>query len=312
MPRIDTICWKPRAQNTLSPAELYSIVRTERHGGYFDRLPADEIADAVMTTYQRCKPERVGNTIVWRHQGAIHRVEIEPFCFWYWYEEYPGGGGYTQATGWESIDLLVIAGRFECVVYSPRYDHLVSRPLGMAVRNPITLKSSYQDVEPAVQIPVDSYNVKRDGGLDYWCASIMADAEELEERLGLILEDGLDDLDYLKVALVRIGTQTCLLQQRTYPTKDIDVALPSGTQEPGQFLDTLLAALGLTSESLKWRNEQVCFVEHELWCQNENGSEVMLDKLLCLADALHKMQLLTESGRKNLYWAKPTASNAIP
>lgn len=311
MPRIDTICWKPGAQNDLSAAEIYNALITDSHSGYVGELPVDEIADAVVSAYERgsIKPERIGNTISWRSRGVIHWVEIKPFCFWYGYKRDPAGGGdLAPVSTWDGFALFEIAGRFECVVYSPSSNHLVSRPLGLAVRDPITLNNSYPDVEPAVQIPVDSYNVRRDGlpGLEYWCASITADAEELEERFGLILEGDLDDLDYLKVALVRIGNQICLLQQRTYPTNDIDVALPTGTQEPGEFIDRLLAALGLTSQSLKWKNDQVSFVERELWCQNDNGSEVMLDKLPCLADALHKMNLLTE--KKNLYWTKPTRS----
>lgn len=308
MSAFKTIYWKQAAESNLSAAELYALLMNDSGCGYFAELPIDEIAKALLSNYQGARhPKRVGNSIVWHCGGDIHRVEIERFYFQYGHHEDPDGDGTTQAASFESMDILSIAGQFGCVVYHPNSDLLVSRPWGLAVRSPITLKSSYPTVEPAVQIPAESYYDEGGPSLDYCFAAIMSDTVELEKRTGLILEDGVDSLDYFKVALIRIGNRTCELQQRTQKSQEINVSLPSDTSEPGQFVDTLLAALGLTSEHLSWKNDQVSFVEHELYCRDDNGREVMIEKLPCLANALHKVRQLAERGDKKVYWTEPVA-----
>lgn len=44
---------------------------------------------------------------------------------------------------------------------------------------------------------------------------------------------------------------------------------------------------------------------YEVWRQDDNGNQVMIEKTCCEAEALDKVRLFTERGHKQLYWAQP-------
>ncbi|MBS1956975.1 MAG: hypothetical protein JST89_22490 [Cyanobacteria bacterium SZAS-4] len=48
---------------------------------------------------------------------------------------------------------------------------------------------------------------------------------------------------------------------------------------------------------------------YEVWRQDDNGNQVMIEKACCEAEALDRVRLFTERGHKQLYWAQAVSNS---
>jgi hypothetical protein len=77
----------------------------------------------------------------------------------------------------------------------------------------------------------------------------------------------------------------------------------------GAAWDLLLAAFGLTATDHAWLRENFELTKYELLRQDDNGNEFRIETTRGRADALHKVRVFTDRGRKQLYWARPVGQD---
>ena len=128
--------------------------------------------------------------------------------------------------------------------------------------------------------------------------------EELESITGLIFEDDIDDLDSLKFAIIEIGAERYFLERHLHDSPGVTVTITTTCTSPGEAIDSLLVAFDMTSSDLSWHHNSVHFTPHELWRQDDNGNQVLIETCPCRADALQKARIFTERGHRQLYWAQ--------
>lgn len=75
-------------------------------------------------------------------------------------------------------------------------------------------------------------------------------------------------------------------------------------QRLAAFLDDLFQYLWITFSSLSQIDEPVRLLDHELWRQDDNGNQVLIETICCLADALYKVNEFTARSHRQLYWAR--------
>jgi hypothetical protein len=137
---------------------------------------------------------------------------------------------------------------------------------------------------------------------DYPIASFRFAPPEMERITGLVFEDGIEDLGFLSLAVVRVGSLEYFLECIDTARQEVEVRLPVGTTDPGNALDSLLCAFRFTSEDLTWVADSVSFTEHEFWRQDDNGNKFLIEKTRCRADAMSKLRPMEDSGHKQFYW----------
>jgi hypothetical protein len=69
-------------------------------------------------------------------------------------------------------------------------------------------------------------------------------------------------------------------------------------------LEELLIATGIASIELFWVHPSIKFQPHDVWRQDDNGNQFLVEKLPCRADAVQLAERLTARGHKQLYWAE--------
>lgn len=71
-------------------------------------------------------------------------------------------------------------------------------------------------------------------------------------------------------------------------------------------LNDLLEQLGFTTKDLEQISDAVKFKPYELWRQDDNGNQALIEVLPCRADANAKVKMYTDRGHKQMYWCKPS------
>lgn len=71
-------------------------------------------------------------------------------------------------------------------------------------------------------------------------------------------------------------------------------------------LNDLMDALDITSNALKDLEPGIVLQRHELWRQDDNGNQALIEVLPCRADANAKVTMYTDRGHKQMYWCKPS------
>lgn len=128
--------------------------------------------------------------------------------------------------------------------------------------------------------------------------------EELESMTGFIFEDDIDGLDALKFTIIEIGVERYFLEHHLNDTSGVTVTITTTCTSPGEAIDSLLVAFDMTSSDLGWHHISVHFTPHELWRQDDNGNQVLIETCPCRADALQKARIFTDRGHRQLYWAQ--------
>lgn len=75
--------------------------------------------------------------------------------------------------------------------------------------------------------------------------------------------------------------------------------------DPEKF-NELLEVLEITSETLKDMEPSIRLKKYELWRQDDNGNQAMIEVLPCRADANAKVKMYTDRGHKQMYWCRPS------
>jgi hypothetical protein len=73
-------------------------------------------------------------------------------------------------------------------------------------------------------------------------------------------------------------------------------------------LEQLLEATGIHSSELMWVHPSIKFTPHEVWRQDDNGNQFLVQTTACRADATNLVDTLTARGHKQVYWAKPATA----
>lgn len=68
----------------------------------------------------------------------------------------------------------------------------------------------------------------------------------------------------------------------------------------------LLEELNLTTDDICDLDKSIKFQPYELWRQDDNGNQALIEVLPCRADADAKVKMYTDRGHKQLYWCKPS------
>lgn len=71
-------------------------------------------------------------------------------------------------------------------------------------------------------------------------------------------------------------------------------------------LNDLLEQLGFTTNDLDKISDAIKFTPYELWRQDDNGNQALIEVLPCRADANAKVKMYTDRGHKQMYWCKPS------
>lgn len=75
-------------------------------------------------------------------------------------------------------------------------------------------------------------------------------------------------------------------------------------------LNDLLEELNLTTNDICHLDNSIKFQPYELWRQDDNGNQALIEVLPCRADANAKVKMYTERGHKQLYWCQPAYSGS--
>lgn len=294
-----TVCWQEKSPVSDRAELLASLLRGER-SQLLESLPVEEIAAQVIKTFDKGGrlPRRDGNTIVWRNCGAVHKLVIYEQYFTYGYGADHSAPEVTQGVRFESLDLPEIAGRFGCIVYFAESGSVLLRPLGTGSTRTLAFG------QPGEVLQLSCFEYKS-SYFDFCTALFKFGPKAMEQKTGLVFEDGIEDLGLLSLAVVRVGSHEYFLQWIDTAMDEVEVRLPVGTADPGEALDSLLCAFRFTSEDLTWVADSVKFTEHEFWRQDDNGNKFLIEKTRCRADAMAKLRPMEESGHKQFYWVVP-------
>lgn len=295
--------WKEKRPRTLSRSEIYRQILNGQLCDDLELLPLEQIALEASLTFKNTSQH--ADVVSWVYEGALHQILLKPQYFQYGL--LPDPDKYTQGASFESCKLPELAGKFMCLMYRPDYDTCLERPIGSTVLQPQTLKVSgnqgSSDSQP-MQLPVSQFQGPERIYRAETVAILDKTIDELESMTGLIFEDDLDDLDTLKFAILEIGTERYFLERHLHDLQGISVTITTTCTSPGEAIDSLLVAFDMTSSDLGWYHQSVKFTPHELWRQDDNGNQVLIETCICRADALQKARIFTERGHRQLYWAK--------
>lgn len=295
--------WKEKKPCALSRAEIYRQITTGQLCDDLELLPLEQIALEASRTFKNTSQH--ADVVSWVYEGALHQILIKPQYFRYGLM--PVSENCTQGARFESTKLPALAGKFGCLMYHPEPELSLERPVGSTILEPVKLKTHGNQTasdSPATQLPASILNGPERIYEGDTVATIDKTIEELESATGLIFEDDIDDLDYYKLAIIQIDNEKYFLQRHLNEQPGVMVAITTTCTSPGEAIDSLLVAFSMTSSDLSWHHDSVHFTPHELWRQDDNGNQVLIETCPCRADALQKARIFTERGHRQLYWAQ--------
>lgn len=295
--------WKEKKPRKLSRAEIYRQITTGQSCDDLELLPAEQIALEASRTFKNTSQH--ADVVSWAYEGALHQILIKAQYFQYGLK--PLSENCTLQARLESTKLPALAGKFGCLMYHPEPELALERPVGSIVLEPIQLKIGGNQTasdSQATQLPGSALQgAERIYEADT-IATIGKTIDELESATGLIFEDDIDDLDYYKFAIIQIDNEKFILQRHLNEQPGVMVTITTTCTSPGDAIDSLLVAFDMTSDDLSWHHDSVHFTPHELWRQDDNGNQVLIETCPCRADALQKARIFTERGHRQLYWAQ--------
>ena len=295
--------WKEKRPCALSHAEIYRRILDGQLCDDLELLPLEQIALEASRTFKNTSQH--ADVVSWVFEGALHQILIKPHYFRYGLRDISGNR--TQGASFESCKLPELAGRFGCLMYSPEYDSCLERPIGSTVLEPLALKvggNQSNSGSQAIQLPVSQFQGPERIYRAESVAILDKSIEELESMTGLIFEDDIDGLDTLKFAIIELGAERYFLERHLNDSPGVTVTITTTCTSPGDAIDSLLVAFDMTSGDLSWHHKSVHFTPHDLWRQDDNGNQVLIETCPCRADALQKARIFTERGHRQLYWAQ--------
>jgi hypothetical protein len=295
--------WKEKKPRKLSRAEIYRQITTGQLCDDLELLPLEQIALEASRTFKNTSQH--DDIVSWVYEGALHQILIKPQYFQYGLM--PVSENCMQGARFESTKLPALAGKFGCLMYHPEPELSLERPVGSIILKPLKLKApgnQNASDSPATQLPASILQGPERIYEADTVATIRKTIEELESATGLIFEDDIDDLDYYKLAIIQIDNEKYFLQRHLNEQPGVMVAITTTCTSPGDAIDSLLVAFDMTSSDLSWHHNSVHFTPHELWRQDDNGNQVLIETCPCRADALQKARIFTERGHRQLYWAQ--------
>ena len=295
--------WKEKKTRSLSRAEIYSQILDGQICADLEQLPLEEIAQEASRTFKNTSQN--AEVVSWVFEGVLHQILIKPQFFQYGLM--PISENCTQGARLESTKLPALAGKFGCLMYHPEPEPSLERPVGSVVLEPLKLKTYGNHTASAAQATQLPVSVLQGPERIYEAdtvATICRNVEEMESQTGLIFEDDIDDLDFYKLAIIQIEQEKYFLQRHLHEPPGVMVAVTTSCTSPGEAIDSLLAAFNMTTNDLSWQHDSVHFTPHELWRQDDNGNQVLIETCPCRADAIQKARIFTERGHRQLYWAQ--------
>lgn len=293
--------WKEKKTRTLSRAEICRQILDGQTCADLELLPLEEIAKEATRTFKNTSQH--SDVVSWVFEGALHQIVIKPQYFQYGLM--PISENCTQGARLESTKLPALAGKFGCLMYHPEPELSLERPVGSIVREPLKLKTPGNQTASgslAKQLPISVLQGPERIYEADTVATICKNIEEMESSTGLIFEDDIDDLDYYKLAILQIDEEKYFLQRHLHEPPGVMVAVTTACTSPGEAVDSLLIAFDMTTSDLSWQHDSVHFTPHELWRQDDNGNQVLIEICPCRADAMQKARVFTERGHRQLYW----------
>lgn len=303
------ICWREVSQPISSRRDLCRQILAGENLSAVLRLPVAEIRETCVRHFSKYELlESAQNQVRFSCGGEIHCIEINDYYFSYDRIKDADVFKGSQIASFIICDLPEIAGRYGCVMYSASTDKAILNPVGSVVREEVALRLQPVHIDGSIpsvcfQLPQLDFVVNAQTALDVIVAIMDISPEALELKSGVQFEEGISDLGDCKSALLRINDQICYLEN-TLPSYQTLVVVSVANKNPGALVDDLLQCLGLTSSSLAHVDESVKLLEHELWRQDDNGNQVLIETTCCLADAIYKVNEFTARGHRQLYWAR--------
>lgn len=133
-------------------------------------------------------------------------------------------------------------------------------------------------------------------------------ASKIEEKFGFVFENiYADGLGETKLAgfVTDFGTQFFL--EEFYPNTEqsiIQIGILNNGETLAPHLDEVLEVLEITSTDLSWYDEKIKFHSHELWRQDDNGHQFLIEVFLCRANAVKAMREFEARLHKQTYWVE--------
>jgi hypothetical protein len=295
--------WREKKNLSLSRAEIYSRLSDGQSCDDLELLPLEQIAQEASRTFKNTSQHE--NIVSWIREGALHQILLKPQYFQYGYM--PISENWTQGALFEIIDFPQLAGKFGCLMYTQESDTSLEPLIGSTVLESTKLKALGNQAHcdsPPIQLPISQLQGSERIYRAETIAEINKTIEDLESRTGLIFEVDIDCLDALNFAVLEIGTECYFLERHFQAPPGVQVAVTTTSTSPGEALDLLLIAFDMTTNDLSWYHKSVKFTPHELWRQDDNGNQVLIETCICQADALQKARMFTERGHRQLYWAQ--------
>ncbi|MCA9805964.1 MAG: hypothetical protein KC777_28545 [Cyanobacteria bacterium HKST-UBA02] len=299
--------WKSSDDCHLQPSEIRRRIDEGENLDFLAPLDVNEFADVAARFFKpKYLPDLEGNSLVWKGDNCKDVLEVSER-----YAKFVGESTvYSSGKVCTAVDMPFLAGSLGCrVFFTWPKDYLMRRPLGSAVRERIELQlveGLDSEELSCQQVPLTE---ARRVEADFCIATLKLKSEGIEARFGIVFEDGLNDLGFFKVAALRINESMVWLFDYSNPDMDLAIGVLKSCEGRGDVLDSLLTALGLSTADLSWINDEVELAAHEVWRQDDNGNEFLVETLPCRADALSRVRMFTERGHKQLYWASPAGAS---
>ncbi|MGD9680055.1 MAG: hypothetical protein AB7W16_02625 [Candidatus Obscuribacterales bacterium] len=299
--------WKSSDDCRVEPSEIRRRIEDGENPEFLAPLDVNEFAAAAAGYFRPNNlPDLEGNSLVWKRGDSMDVLEVSER-----YAKFIGVSTvYSSGKVCTAGDMPFIAGSMGCrAFFTWPKEHLMSRPLCYVVREPVDVRLA-KGLDSAEfscqQIPIPE---ARRSEADFCIATLKLNSEAIEARWGIVFEEGLGELEFFKVAALRINGSMVWLFDHSAADMDLEIGVLHSCEKRGDVLDSLLAVLGLSTGDLSWINDEVELAAHELWRQDDNGNEFLIETLPCRADALVRVRLFTERGHKQLYWTCPAGAS---
>lgn len=305
VPRFVVIGWKEKSPGTMQPGEIFDcLMKCQRCEG-LEEFPIEAVVNEILNYFRKKNRsvERLGDYIRWIYGGVIHEVEVRSFYFTYKQSIDSRAGARDGGGGLEICEFPTLSGLLGCSLYFPRSDNIFRRPLGAVVRSPAVLfadKLALAEKTMAVQLPLSSLKPP----MQMAVVTIGKTPEELEMANGIVFEEDIDSLSNYRLALIEVGEYSYFLVKRERDDFYLEVYMHENIVSLEEAVNVLMIGLGLVRQDLRWCHRDLKFTEFELWRQDDNGNQALIDVYPCRADALRQVKLYTDRGHKQMYWAK--------
>lgn len=139
-------------------------------------------------------------------------------------------------------------------------------------------------------------------------AELNIKSSAIEEKFGVVFEDSFEEglgESKLGAFVTQQGTQFFL--EHFLPSGEriiMQIGLLNNVKTLALHLDETLEVLELTSKNLTWFDKNIKLHPHELWRQDDNGHQFLIETFPCKADAVRAMKEFEARLHKQAYWVQ--------